>query len=60
MGELTVMFYLFSVAFWTLSRKSWNAVSVNFPCVKSFVILSKYYFFIMKAVNLVLSNFSDI
>jgi len=33
LGELMVMFYLFSVAFWTLSRKLWNAVSVNFPCV---------------------------
>jgi len=47
--ELTVMFYLSSLAFWTLSRKSWIAVSFDFPCVESFVIL--VIFFIQEIIN---------
>ena len=43
-------FILFSMAFWTLSMKSWIAVSVDFPCVESFDILVFFFFLHKKLI----------
>ena len=49
--KITNRVIFFITAIWTLSRKSWIALSVDFPCLKPFWASVRILLFVMKAIS---------